>query len=58
MAQLVKCPTLDLSYGLDLRVVGLSPALGSELGYLIKWVGAWVGQVVESQLLISAQVMI
>ena len=29
MAQSVKCPTLDLSLGLDLRVMSLSPVLGS-----------------------------
>ena len=32
VAQVVKCPTLDLSSGLDLRVISLSPALGSVLG--------------------------
>ena len=32
VAQLVKRLTLDLSSGLDLRVVTLSPALGSMLG--------------------------
>ena len=32
VAQLVKGPTLDLSSGLDLRVVSSSPALGSALG--------------------------
>lgn len=31
-AQLVECLALDLHSGLDLRVVGLSPALGSTLG--------------------------
>lgn len=28
VVQLVKSPTLDLSLGFDLRIVGLSPALG------------------------------
>ena len=32
MAQLVECPTLDLSSGLDLMVESISPALGSTLG--------------------------
>ena len=32
MAQLLKLPTLDLSSGLDLRVVSSSPTLGSTLG--------------------------
>jgi len=32
MAQSAKRPTLDLSSGRDLRVVSLSPALGSMLG--------------------------
>ena len=32
MAQLVKGPTLDLSSGLDLRVVSSSPEWGSMLG--------------------------
>ena len=32
VAQLVKHPTLDLSSGLDPRVVSSSPALGSKLG--------------------------
>ena len=32
MAQSVKHPTLDLSSGLDLRVVSSSPALGSMMG--------------------------
>ena len=32
MAQVVKHPTLDLSAGLDLRVVRLSPVLGTTLG--------------------------
>ena len=32
MAQLVEHPTLDLSSGLDLRVVSSSPVLGSTLG--------------------------
>jgi len=32
MAQLVKPPTLDLSSGLDLRVVTSSPTMGSTLG--------------------------
>ena len=32
MAQSVKHPTLDLSSGLDLRVVSSSPMLGSVLG--------------------------
>ena len=32
VALLVKCPTLDLSSGLDLRIVSSSPALGSMLG--------------------------
>ena len=32
VAQLVKCPTLDLSSGLDLRVMSSSPVLGSALG--------------------------
>ena len=32
VAQLVKHPTLDFSLGPDLRVMGLSPALGSALG--------------------------
>ena len=32
MAQSVECPTLDLSSGLDLRVVSSSPALGFILG--------------------------
>jgi len=32
VAQLVKCPTLDLSSSLDLRVVNSGPALGSLLG--------------------------
>ena len=32
VAQLVERPTLDLSSGLDFRVVSLSPALGSMLG--------------------------
>ena len=31
MAQSVKCLTLDLSLGLDLRAVSLGPALGSML---------------------------
>jgi len=31
MAQLVICPTLDLSSGLDLRVVSSRPTLGSML---------------------------
>ena len=31
MAQLVRCPTLDGSSGLDLKVVGLGPVLGSML---------------------------
>jgi len=31
VVQLVKHPTLDLSSGLDLRVVSSSPALGSTL---------------------------
>ena len=31
MVQLVKCPTLDFDWGHDLRVVGLSPGLGSML---------------------------
>ena len=32
LAQSVKPPTLDLSSGLDLRVMSSSPALGSTLG--------------------------
>ena len=32
VAQSVKCLTLDLSSGLDLRVVNLSPPTGSMLG--------------------------
>jgi len=32
VAQSVKCPTLDLSSGLDLRVVSSNPMLGSMLG--------------------------
>ena len=32
MAHTVKCPTLDLSSGLDLRVVSSSPALDSAWG--------------------------
>jgi len=32
VAQLVKRLTLELSLGLDLRVVGLSPVLGSTMG--------------------------
>ena len=32
VVQLIECPTLDLSPGLDLRVVSSSPALGSKLG--------------------------
>ena len=32
MAQSVKGPTLDLSSGLDLKVVSLSPVLGFVLG--------------------------
>ena len=31
MVQLIKCPTLDLSSGLDLRIVSSSLALGSAL---------------------------
>ena len=31
MAQLVECPTLDLSSGHDLRVMGTSPMLGFTL---------------------------
>ena len=31
MAQLVKCLTLDLNSGLDIRVVSYSPVLGSML---------------------------
>ena len=31
MAQLVECQTLDLSSGLDLKVVSLSPELGSRV---------------------------
>lgn len=36
MAQLVKHPSLDLSSGLDLRVMSLSPVLGSMLGVELK----------------------
>ena len=32
VAQLVKHPTLDFTSGLDLRVMGSSPVLGSTLG--------------------------
>ena len=32
MAQSVKCPTLNLGSGLDLRVMSLGPALDSALG--------------------------
>ena len=32
VAQSVMCPTLDFGLGHDLKVVGLSPALGSVLG--------------------------
>lgn len=32
MALLVKCLPLDLSSGLDLKVMSLSPTLGSTLG--------------------------
>ena len=32
MAQSIKHPTLDLSLGLDLRIVSSSPTLGSSLG--------------------------
>ena len=32
MAQLVKCPILDLRSGLDLTVMSSSPTLGSMLG--------------------------
>lgn len=32
MAQLVKCPTPDLSSAIDLRVTSSSPVLGSMLG--------------------------
>ena len=35
MAQLVKCLILDLSSGLDLRVVSSSPSLGSTLGSIL-----------------------
>ena len=35
MAQSVKCPTLDLSSGLDLRVMSSSPTLGSVLGTIL-----------------------
>ena len=31
VSQLVKCPTLDLSSGLDLSVMSSSPTLGSML---------------------------
>ena len=60
-AQPIKCPTLDLSSGLDLRAVSSSPALGSPC-----WVwsllkkgekgGAWVAQSVKRPT--SAQVTI
>ena len=36
MAQLVECPTLVLSLGLDLRILSLSPGLGSMLGMVGK----------------------
>ena len=36
MAQSVRCPTLDLSSGLDLGAMNLSPALGSTLNSLLK----------------------
>ena len=32
MAQSIKCPTLDLNSGLNLRVVNSSPVLGSMPG--------------------------
>ena len=44
VAQLVKHPTLDLSPGLDLRVMSSSPALGSVLGATLgpAWAQCWV----------------
>ena len=32
MAQLVKCPTLDIGSGLDRTVMSLTPTLGSNVG--------------------------
>ena len=55
MAQLVECLSLDLSSGLDLRVLGLSPVLGSMLGMeptlRKRWRGTLVAQLVEPPLL-------